>query len=266
MPRMIGAEEGMDVLHTYVDASYAIHSDMKGHTGGLLTMGLGIIQGKATKQKLNAKSSTEAELIGASDYIPWTVWVKWFLKDQGYKLRRSIFYQDNQSAMKMESNGMKSAGDKSRHINIRFFFIKDILKREGIELLHCRTERMIADYYTKPLQESLFKKMRDIVMGLAPFPDEERVELIDNESSVASVKCASTENNSTEIINLDARKRGLKSTSMSYADVLQGNRQKMRVNESHALGGLSTNYKQKMRVDESPTLGRLSRIKNPNRS
>ena len=142
-------------------------------------MGLGIIQGKATKQKLNAKSSTEAELIGASDYVPWTVWVKWFLKDQGYALKRSIFYQDNQSAMKMESNGMKSAGNKSRHISIRYFFIKDILKREGIELLHCPTERMIADFYTKPLQGSLFKKMRDIVMGLAPFPDEERVSLID---------------------------------------------------------------------------------------
>ena len=96
-------------------------SDMKGHTGGLMTMGLGILQGKATKQKLNAKSSTEAELIGASDYVPWTVWVKWFLKDQGYKLNRCIFYQDNQSAMKLESNGMRSAGDKSRHINIRFF-------------------------------------------------------------------------------------------------------------------------------------------------
>ena len=70
---------------------------------------------------------------------------------------------------------MKSAGDKSRHIYIRFFFMKDIMKRENIEVKHCPTERMIADYYTKPLQGSLFKKMRDILMGLAPFPDEERV-------------------------------------------------------------------------------------------
>ena len=70
---------------------------------------------------------------------------------------------------------MKSAGDKSRHINVRFFFIQDVLKREDIELRHCPTERMIADFYTKPLQGSLFEKMRDIIMGLAPFPDEERV-------------------------------------------------------------------------------------------
>ena len=70
---------------------------------------------------------------------------------------------------------MRSARDKSRHIHVRYFFIKDVLKREGIELLHCPTERMIADYYTKPLQGALFRKFRDILMGLAPFPDEERV-------------------------------------------------------------------------------------------
>ena len=174
MPRVIGAN-GLDLMETYVDASYAVHPDMRGHTGGVLTLGRGIVQGKTTKQKLNTKSLTESELVGASDYIPWTVWAKRFLAEQGYKLRRNIFYQDNQSVMKMESNGQKSCGEKSRHILIRYFFIKDVLKRENIELIHCPTERMIADYYTKPLQRSLFNKMRNIVMDLTPFPDEERV-------------------------------------------------------------------------------------------
>ena len=193
MPRIIGAG-GLDIMMTYVDASYEIHDDMKGHTGGIITMGKGIIQGKATKQKLNTKSSTEAELVGASDYIPWTVWAKWFLGDQGYKLKRNIFFQDNESAMKLESNGKKSAGDKSRHISIRYFFITDVLKRENIELRHYRTERMIADYYTKPLQGSLFRKMRDILMGLIPFPDKERVEYSKIVSKVTSEKINSNKN------------------------------------------------------------------------
>ena len=51
MPRIIGTYGNIYVLQTYVDASYAIHSDMEGHTVGLMTLGLGIIQGKATKQK-----------------------------------------------------------------------------------------------------------------------------------------------------------------------------------------------------------------------
>ena len=69
VPRIIGAG-GLSILQTYVDASYALHDDMKGHPGGLTTLSLVIIQGKATKQKLNTKSSTESELVGVSDYVP----------------------------------------------------------------------------------------------------------------------------------------------------------------------------------------------------
>ena len=83
------------------------------------------------------------------------------------------------SAMRLESNGLKSCGEKSRHIDIRFFFIKDVLKRGNIELRHCPTECMIADHFTKPLQGSLFRKMRDIIMGVTSFPVEERVEIKD---------------------------------------------------------------------------------------
>ena len=129
---------------------------------------------------------------------------------------------------------MRSAGDKSRHINIRFFFIKDILKREGIELIHCPTERMIADYYTKPLQGSLFRKMRDIVMGIAPFPAEERVESRNNEHSIAAEQCTSTENNSTRVLNLDtgAVGQGHRREYVSYADALRS---------TDNLGEISTN-------------------------
>ena len=88
---------------------------------------------------------------------------------------RTIFYQDNESAIKMEKNGLKSCGSKSRHIKIRYFFIKDILDNEGIELKHCKTEVMLADFLTKPLQGSQFRMMRDIIMGITPFPVEERV-------------------------------------------------------------------------------------------
>ena len=76
----------------------------------------------------------------------------------------------------MERNGKKSCSDKSRHIHMQYFFIKEVLTREDIDLHQCPTERMIADFFTKPLQISLFLKMRDIIMGLSPFPIEERVE------------------------------------------------------------------------------------------
>ena len=104
------------------------------------------------------------------------MWTIWFLKDQGYVVESNIFYQDNQSAILLEKNGRSSCGEKSRHINIRYFFIKDVLKREKITVAHCPTERMIADYFTKPLQGKLFTTLRDTIMGLIPYPNKEPVE------------------------------------------------------------------------------------------
>jgi hypothetical protein len=98
-------------LRTWVDASYAVHSDMRSHTGGIMS----------TKHKLNSKSSTEAELIGASDYLPNVIWVKLFMETQGYGIQESFFKQDNESAIKLEKNGRRSAGPKSRHVDIRYF-------------------------------------------------------------------------------------------------------------------------------------------------
>ena len=75
--------DGMGLMRTYVDAAYAVHLDMRGHSGGIVSLGRGVVQSKSSKQKLNAKSSTEAELIAASNFIPWTVWIKRILECQG---------------------------------------------------------------------------------------------------------------------------------------------------------------------------------------
>jgi hypothetical protein len=108
--------------------------------------------------------------------MPWTLWTKWFLQAQGYTVNQNIFYQDNQSTMKLAQNGIMSTSEKTRHINIRYFFIKDTIKREKIDLQYCPTESMVADFFTKPLQGKLFKYLRNMIMGLTPLTLEERVE------------------------------------------------------------------------------------------
>lgn len=118
----LGAEN-VGKLQSWVDASYAVHPDMKSHTGGVISFGTGGLICKSTKQKLNPRSSTEAEVVGASDYMPNIVWVHMFLEEQGYKMQESILGQDNESAMKLETNGRMLASQKSRHINIRYFWI-----------------------------------------------------------------------------------------------------------------------------------------------
>jgi hypothetical protein len=172
MCRYIAADSFVD-LHTWIDAAYAVHQDMRSQTGGCMSLGQGIIHGKSTKQKLNTKSSTEAELVGLSEYLPYNIWTMMFMDAQGYKLRSNTIYQDNQSAIRMERNGRNSCTGNSRHINIRFFFVKDRVDKNECKIEYCPTMHMLADFFTKPLQGTLFKVMRDAIMGIIPFKDLE---------------------------------------------------------------------------------------------
>jgi hypothetical protein len=77
--------------------------DIKSHTGGAVSFGWGAAMSMSSKQKLNTKSSMEALLVCASDYLPYPIWAKKFLEAQGYPLKGNIFYQqDNQSTIKFK--------------------------------------------------------------------------------------------------------------------------------------------------------------------
>ena len=83
MHRVLGADSMLRLL-TWVDASYVVHGDMKSHTGGRMSFGIGILMPiNFSKQKLNTKSNTKSEIVGASDYIPNVIWTELFLRHQG---------------------------------------------------------------------------------------------------------------------------------------------------------------------------------------
>ena len=95
------------VIDTWVDASYAVHGDIRSHTDDLISLGCEAILSKSSKTKINTKSSTEAKLVGASNYLPTSVLTGYLLEAQGYKLETQMFHQDNMSAMKLEENRRK---------------------------------------------------------------------------------------------------------------------------------------------------------------
>ena len=64
--RVIGCDSLKNVF-TWMDAAYAVHPNMRSHTGGATSMGWGLLHSKSSKQKLNTKSSTEAEIVGVSE-------------------------------------------------------------------------------------------------------------------------------------------------------------------------------------------------------
>jgi len=123
-----------------------------------MTLGKGTMYGTSTRQKLTTKSSTEGELVGVSDVLPQVLWTKYFLEAQGYTSTASVIYQDNQSAILLEKNGRASSSKRTRHINIRYFFVTDRMEAKEVTVEYCPTGEMIADFFTKPLQGTPFKK------------------------------------------------------------------------------------------------------------
>jgi hypothetical protein len=92
--------ENLNIVKWWVDASYAVHHDMRSHTGGTMSMGTGAVYSTSKKQKLNTKSSTEAELVGVNDVLPQALWTRYFMEAQGYGVT-TILNQDNQSTIKL---------------------------------------------------------------------------------------------------------------------------------------------------------------------
>ena len=75
LPLVIGANDS-GTLTWNIDASFAVHPDCKSHTGACLTSGHGSVLSISAKQKINTKSSTEAELVGVNDAMTFVMWTK----------------------------------------------------------------------------------------------------------------------------------------------------------------------------------------------
>jgi hypothetical protein len=152
----------------WVDASYAVHADMKSHTGGTLSLGKGSIYSTSSKQKLVTRSSTKAEVVGVHDVMPQLIWTVHFLKGQGMNIDESILYQDNTILILLEKNGWSSSTKWTRHMNIQYFFIKDQVNFKHVKIEHCPTGDMLANFFTKPLQGMQFQKLQEQTMNIAP--------------------------------------------------------------------------------------------------
>ena len=151
-------------LYTFADASHAIHKDMKGHNGVIIQLGNACVYHKSSKQKMNSKSSTEAELINLSDAVPMTIWCNNFLKALAYEMPAAYMLQDNISTITMVNRGTH-IGESTRHIDIRFFYIHDYIINGLIITGFCPTDYMMADGHTKPTQGAQFAYCTGKMLG-----------------------------------------------------------------------------------------------------
>ena len=161
--------DSLTTIRWWVDAAYGVHGDLRSHTGATMMLGKGSVYSVSTKQKINTRSSTEAELVGVNDVMAIVLWTRLFLEAQGYYVHDNVIFQDNESAMLLEQNGKASSGRKTRHINIRYYFVTDNIRRQRLRVEHCPTEHMIGDFHTKPLQGAQFRRFRKAILNL---PDD----------------------------------------------------------------------------------------------
>jgi hypothetical protein len=129
--------------------------DMKSHTGACTTVGKGAVYVTSSKQTIDAKSSTEVEMIAVSDHAGELI----------TQNKPAILYQDNQSTIRLLKNG-KSSSDWTKYIKIRYFWLKDRVDSKDVLVEYIPTGDMLADSLTKPLQGDLFINLRRFLMNL----------------------------------------------------------------------------------------------------
>ena len=110
----------------------------------------------------------ETEIMGVDDFMPDICWTQYFIAAQGYNVRDNCLHQDNKSSIILEKNGKTSISKRTKHINIRYFFITDRVKNGEVSLVWCPTGDMMGDYMTKPLEGTMFRNFRDQIMGVIP--------------------------------------------------------------------------------------------------
>jgi hypothetical protein len=109
-------------------------------------MAQGALMSMSLKQKINTKSSTEAELVGVDDAMNFVEWIQLFVEQQIKSLNDdsvlkkigcdTIIQQDNTSTIQLESNGKQSSTKRTRHISIRYFYVTSKIKDGSMRVIY----------------------------------------------------------------------------------------------------------------------------------
>lgn len=135
----------------YADADWGSSKhDRKSFTGYVFKFSGGSVSWKSCKQRTVALSTTEAEYMALCEAAKDAIYLRNLLCEITGKLDCIDIYNDNQSAQKLASNPVFH--DRSKHIDIRYHFLRNAVSENMINLKYMSTEEMVADILTKPLQ------------------------------------------------------------------------------------------------------------------
>ena len=148
---------GFDLVG-YTDSDYAgCKIDRKSTSGSCQFLGRRLVSWHSKKQHSVSTSTAEAEYIAAGSCCAQILWMRNQLRDYGLLLSKIPIFCDNTSAIAISNNPVQHS--RTKHIDIRYHFIREHVTNGTVELHFVPTEQQIADIFTKPLDESTFSKL-----------------------------------------------------------------------------------------------------------
>lgn len=147
----------------FTDSDYAGDQDDRKSTSGYVFMlGTGAVSWSSKKQPIVTLSTTEAEFVAAASCACQAIWLRRIFKEIQFKQQGATsIYCDNSLTIKLSRNPVLHG--RSKHIDVKYHFLRDLAKDEVINLIFCRSEDQVADIFTKPLKTPLFHKLRELL-------------------------------------------------------------------------------------------------------
>lgn len=148
-------------IHIYTDASWAEDpSDRKSTSGYCCILNGGMISWSSRKQDIVALSSTESEYVALTEGCKELQWIRMISKEfKEIRVPETIsVYTDSQSSIKLITN--QKFSNRSKHIDTKYHYVKQLADSGNIELKYCQTDVNIADMMTKPLGPQKIEQLR----------------------------------------------------------------------------------------------------------
>ena len=144
----------------YTDSDYVGDlNDRKSTSGYIFLLGSGAVSWLSKKQPIITLSTTKAEFVAAAGCASQVVWMRRVLNQLGHVQKKSTLVMcNNSSTIKLSKNPVMHG--RSKHIDVRFHFFRELANDETIELMHCGTKEQTTDVMTKPLKLESFQKFR----------------------------------------------------------------------------------------------------------
>jgi len=154
---------GKTGLIAYSDSNYAGDlDDRRSTSGSVFLIGTGAVSWASKKQPVVSLSTTEAEYIAAAFCACQCIWLRRILEHLGSEEREATKIQcDNNSTIQLSKNLVFHG--RSKHIAVRFHFLRDLVKEQVVCLSYCCTEEQLADIMTKALKQEQFERLRQML-------------------------------------------------------------------------------------------------------